>query len=177
MTSSPDFLFFTLSNASAAPDRTTHTTRNKTILPCTQQTRELRWSTGAPRVDMNAGRVTYKTILQIYKQYCSSRLPLTGIVGFSQSRFRYPIIHAVKEAFNVQRDNPDLDCKSAVQRMLTCFCPASHLSAGVMSLFIRSRIQSHQTVASSIWCAHRRWSSRTGKQLLPQTQLPQGCKA
>ncbi|KAL3151872.1 hypothetical protein ABBQ38_012834 [Trebouxia sp. C0009 RCD-2024] len=58
---------------------------------------------------MNAGRLVYKTILQINKQYSSSRLPLTGIVGFSQSRFRYPVSQAVKEAFNAQRDNPDLD--------------------------------------------------------------------
>lgn len=79
---------------------------------------------------MNAGRLVYKTILQINKQYSSSRLPLTGIVGFSQSRFRYPVSQAVKEAFNAQRDNPDLDCKCAVQRhMLSCFCSAFEIGA------------------------------------------------
>ena len=71
--------------------------------------------TASPCTAMNPGRIVYKTILQINKQYSSNRLPLTGIVGFSQSRFRYPVIHAVKEAFNTHYDNPDLDCKFAVQ--------------------------------------------------------------
>ena len=64
---------------------------------------------------MNPGRLIYKTILQISKQYSGNRLPLTGIVGFSQSRFRYPVIHAVKEAFQARHDSPDLDCKFALQ--------------------------------------------------------------
>ena len=64
---------------------------------------------------MNPGKVIYKTILQISKQYSSNRLPLTGIVGFSQSRFRYPVILAVKEAFDAKLDSPDLDCKFAMQ--------------------------------------------------------------
>lgn len=87
-----------------------------------------------PCPDMNAGRLVYKTILQISKQYSSNRLPLTGIVGFSQSRFRYPVSQAVKEVFNAQRDNPDLDCKCAVQRhMLSCFCVAHETGVRLMS--------------------------------------------
>lgn len=62
---------------------------------------------------MNPGRLIYKSLLQINKQYLGSRLPLTGIVGFTKSRFRYPVNHVLREAFGGQRNDPDLDCKPA----------------------------------------------------------------
>lgn len=60
---------------------------------------------------MTPGNLIYKTLLQISSQYRSNGLPLTGIVGFSESRFRYPLAQALKEAFTARRGNPDLDCK------------------------------------------------------------------
>ena len=63
---------------------------------------------------MTPGRLIYKTLLQISKQYRSTGLPLTGVVGFSESRFRYPLAQRLKEAFTVQQNNPDLDCKPVI---------------------------------------------------------------
>lgn len=130
MTSCVDFLFFTRLNA--LPWRrqvymeAAHPTQNTVRRVHQTVETEVEHQISS----MNAGRLIYKTILQINNQYSSNRLPLTGIVGFSQSRFRYPVSLAVKEAFNAQRDNPDLDCKSAVQRCMLIFILLVKLVSG-----------------------------------------------
>ena len=60
---------------------------------------------------MTLGRLIYKSLLQITSQYDVSRLPLTGVVGLTQARFRYPPSRLFREAIQNRRHQPDFDGK------------------------------------------------------------------
>ncbi|DBB12185.1 hypothetical protein WJX82_000627 [Trebouxia sp. C0006] len=58
---------------------------------------------------MTLGRLIYKSLLQITTQYDVSRLPLTGVVGLTEARFRYPPSRLFREAIQTRRQQPDFD--------------------------------------------------------------------
>ncbi|KAL0030415.1 hypothetical protein WJX79_003060 [Trebouxia sp. C0005] len=58
---------------------------------------------------MTLGRLLYKSLLQITSQYTVSRLPLTGVVGSTEARFRYPPSRLFREAIQNRRQQPDFD--------------------------------------------------------------------
>ena len=62
---------------------------------------------------MALGRTIYRTLLQITKQYELKRLPLTGVVGFTEARFRSPPAIFFREALDVRQHQPDYDGNSS----------------------------------------------------------------
>lgn len=60
---------------------------------------------------MTLGRLIYKSLLQITSQYDVNRLPLTGIVGLTEARFRYPPSQLFREVIQDRRQQPDFDGK------------------------------------------------------------------
>ena len=78
---------------------------------------------------MTLGRLIYKSLLQITTQYDVSRLPLTGVVGLTEARFRYPPSRLFREAIQTRRQQPDFDGKCSRRdrsaRMLRGNCFAS----------------------------------------------------
>lgn len=58
---------------------------------------------------MNLGRIIYRSLLQITKQYELKRLPLTGVVGFTEARFSSPPTSIFRDGFRVRQIQPDFD--------------------------------------------------------------------
>ena len=72
------------------------------------------------------GKLIYKSLLQITKQYDLQRLPLTGVVGFTESRFKYPLSLVYREALQAKGREPNFDGSSK----LVFYCPvAQHMLA------------------------------------------------
>lgn len=73
---------------------------------------------------MTLGRLMYKSLLRITGQYDVNRLPLTGVVGFTETRFKYPASQLFREAVQSRAQTSDFDGESrhqefAVKSMLT----------------------------------------------------------
>lgn len=72
------------------------------------------------------GKLIYKSLLQITKQYDLQQLPLTGVVGFTESRFKYPLSLVYREALQAKGREPNFDGSSK----LVMYCPvAQHMLA------------------------------------------------
>ena len=76
---------------------------------------------------MTLGRLIYKSILQITNQYEVKRLPLTGVVGVTEARFRYPPIQLFRDAFQARGHNPDFDGARNGRAVLAKLAIAAHV--------------------------------------------------
>lgn len=61
---------------------------------------------------MTLGRLLYKSLLRITGQYDVNRLPLTGVVGFTETRFKYPASQLFREAVQSRARTSDFDGES-----------------------------------------------------------------
>lgn len=57
--------------------------------------------------NMTLGRAMYRSLLQINKQYELKRIPITGVVGFTGSRFSNPPMLRLREAFDAKEADFD----------------------------------------------------------------------
>ena len=79
---------------------------------------------------MNLGRIIYRSLLQITKQYELKRLPLTGVVGFTEARFSSPPTSIFRDGFRIRQIQPDFDGRPRLPAYLMHASHSQHTASG-----------------------------------------------